>query len=98
MVNLIFFWLDSTQLAIERVKNRVIEGGHNIPETVITRRYHNGLKNLFTRYIPICDYWLIFNNSGVSAELIAEGYTDVEIEIKDNATFKHIKRISHDDQ
>jgi len=62
-VTLVFFWLDSVELAIERVKTRVIEGGHNIPSMVITRRYHSGLSNLFSIYIPICDYWMIFNNS-----------------------------------
>src|SRR5512145_694683 len=51
-VTLVFFWLDSVELAIERVKTRVLEGGHNIPNMVITRRYHSGLSNLFSIYIP----------------------------------------------
>ena len=41
-ITLVFFWLDSVDLAIERVKNRVDEGGHNVPIEVIRRRYYSG--------------------------------------------------------
>ena len=44
---LLFFWLRNSDLAKERVKTRVKEGGHNIPTDVIERRYINGIKNLF---------------------------------------------------
>ena len=97
-VTLVFFWLDSSDLAIERVKNRVIEGRHNIPVPVIIRRYYAGLKNLFNLYIPISDFWMIFDNSRLSAELIAEGYTDKEIDIKNNITFDIIKNLTNDDK
>jgi len=46
-VELIFFWLSSPEVAIERVAKRVAEGGHNIPEDVIRRRYDAGIRNLF---------------------------------------------------
>ena len=42
-VTLLFFWLRNVQLAKERVKSRVSEGGHNIPDDVIERRYINGI-------------------------------------------------------
>jgi predicted ABC-type ATPase len=60
-------------LAIRRVKTRVKEGGHNILEEVIRRRYKSGLKNFFTLYLPIIDNWLLVNNSGETYEIIAEG-------------------------
>jgi predicted ABC-type ATPase len=97
-VTLIFFWLDSPDLAIERVKIRVIEGGHGIPIPVIIRRYYSGLKNLFELYIPICDYWMIFNSSVSESVLIAEGYTDKDIDIKNNRTFDTIKKLSQYDK
>jgi len=50
---LLFFWLNSVELAKERVKTRVAEGGHNIEPDVIQRRYHRGIKNLFEIYLPI---------------------------------------------
>lgn len=55
-ITLIFFWLESVDLAIERVKTRVLEGGHQVPQSVIVHRYYSGLSNLFHLYLPICDY------------------------------------------
>lgn len=95
-VTLLYFWLDSVELAKERVKTRVLEGGHNIPEPVIERRYFAGISNLFRLYISICDYWMIFNNSKPPSELIAEGYLDSEIEIKNKLIFETIKQTAND--
>lgn len=93
-VTMVFFLLDSPELAIERVKNRVSEGGHNIPEPVIRRRYDAGIKNLFRLYIPICDYWMLFDNSRLPSSLIAEGYTDLETDIKNISIFESLKSMS----
>ena len=90
-ITLVFFYLDSYDLAIERVKTRVFEGGHDIPKPVIIRRYDAGLRNLFKLYIPICDYWMLFDNSRPDLKLVAEGYTDQEITIKNSRTFSIIK-------
>jgi len=80
-VTLIFFWLNNVELAIERVKTRVKEGGHNIPNKVIERRYIKGVKNLFDIYINIVDGALIFDNSYGKHELIAQKieYEDIVI-------------------
>ncbi len=95
-VTLLFFWLTSVDLAKERVKQRVREGGHNIQENVITRRYKAGIINLFNIYLPICDYWMLFDNSLTPSELIAEGYGKDETSIKNIRTFKLIKSLSND--
>lgn len=71
-VILLFFWLESYELAIERVKTRVLEGGHNIPSDVIKRRYFNGINNLFKIYLELVDQVLIFDNSEGNHILIAE--------------------------
>jgi predicted ABC-type ATPase len=63
LVSLLFFWLKNVELAKQRVAFRVLEGGHNIPEAVIERRYHRGLYNLFELYMPICDNVMLFDNS-----------------------------------
>jgi predicted ABC-type ATPase len=97
-VTLVFFWLDSVDLAIERVRTRVLEGGHDIPKVIITRRYFAGLSNLFNIYIPICDYWMIFNNSVSPSVLIAEGYSNKEVDIKNISTFDMIKQLSRYDK
>ena len=56
-VTILYFWLNSPELAIQRVRDRVSTGGHNIPENVIRRRYLMGLQYFFDTYSPICDRW-----------------------------------------
>jgi len=97
-VTLLFFWLDSVELAIERVKTRVAEGGHDIPEKVIRRRYYSGIKNLFDLYIPVCDYWMITNNSTPNLELIAEGNYETINKIENNRIFKLMKSLKNDNK
>jgi len=71
---LLFFWLRTIELAKERVKTRVLEGGHDIPPKIIERRYLNGIRNLFEIYLPIVDNALIFDNSdGVHAHIASKG-------------------------
>jgi len=90
-VMLLFFWLQDVDLAIERVKTRVREGGHNIETDVIKRRYENGITNLFNIYLPIVDEALIFDNTGVKAELIAQKILGYDIEIKNKIKFDKLK-------
>ena len=70
-VVLLFFWLKSPELAIDRVRQRVAQGGHDIPVNVIRRRYWLGLKNLFEIFIQKVDTWLLYDNSEGEARLIA---------------------------
>ena len=83
-ITLLFFWLYDVNLAIERVKMRVSEGGHNIPEEVIKRRYYRGIQNLMTKFIDLCDFWFIINNSSRHFTFVAEGKGNIEIKIHDN--------------
>lgn len=75
-VTLLFFWLQSVELAIERVKTRVLEGGHHVEQDVIVRRYYKGIQNLFDIYLPLVDGALIFDNSYGEPELIAQKTMD----------------------
>lgn len=90
-VVLLFFWLDSVDLAIERVKTRVQEGGHNIETDVIKRRYKNGIDNLFDIYLPIVNEALIFDNTTVKAELIAQKTVGSPIEIINKSKLDKLK-------
>ncbi len=72
-IKLLFFWLPSIEMAINRVAIRVSEGGHNIPNNVIARRYKRGIENLFKIYLPLCNDWAVFDNSDEIPQLIAEG-------------------------
>jgi predicted ABC-type ATPase len=91
-VTLLFFWLNNIKLAKERVKIRVIEGGHNIPEDVIERRYLKGIYNLFDIYLPIIDGALIFDNSFGKHELIAQKLSDEDLTVIDKIKFNKLKQ------
>lgn len=85
IVQLLFFWLKSPSVACERVEKRVIEGGHNIPVETIHQRYHLGLKNLFEIFMPIVDYWMLYDNN-LQTRLIADSES-----IVDDVLFNKIK-------
>ena len=68
--HLVFLWLRSVELAIERVAQRVRNGGHSIPTDIIRRRYHRGLTNLFSRYMSLADSWMVLDNSGRGSPLL----------------------------
>jgi predicted ABC-type ATPase len=90
-VTLLFFWLQNVELAKERVKIRVEEGGHNINPEIIQRRYYKGIHNLFDIYLPIIDGALIFDNSAGKHELLAEKKIDGLLTIFNEQTFKLMK-------
>ena len=90
-VTLLFFWLDSPNMAKKRVAQRVAEGGHSIPSETIERRYHNGIANLFAIYIDMVDICYIFDNSEGRKELIAQKERHKDIVIYNNDKFNLIK-------
>jgi predicted ABC-type ATPase len=89
-VTLLYFWLNSPELAVERVEARVAAGGHNILEEVIYRRYYSGIKNLSRLYLPVCDYWIIIDNSKSPFKVIAEGNKNENIQIHEKQLFDKI--------
>lgn len=96
-VTLIFFWLESVELAKDRVRKRVSEGGHNIESEVIERRYKAGIKNLFKLYFNKVDSLLIYDNSTAESELIAEKEIEDELfTIHNSQKFNALKMISNE--
>lgn len=73
VVHILFFWLDSVELAKMRVADRVANGGHNIPTDVIERRYYLGIRNLFRLFMNEVDVWVLYDNSYNKGERIAFG-------------------------
>lgn len=69
--NLIYVWLPSADMAVERVKARVLSGGHDISEDVIRRRYEKGRKNFIELYSPLADNWKVIDNSKPHQEIVA---------------------------
>ncbi len=71
---LFFLQLPSPEMAIARVRQRVAAGGHNVPEDVIRRRFHAGLRNFRQVYQPLVDEWVLYDNSGDEPVRLDEGY------------------------
>jgi predicted ABC-type ATPase len=65
LFHLTFLLLDSADLAVSRVAERVKLGGHSVPEETIRRRYGGGLKNFFGLYKPIADSWQMYDNTDI---------------------------------
>jgi len=95
-ITLIFFWLESIQLAKDRVEKRVTEGGHNIEAEVIERRYTSGIRNLFKLYVNRVDSLLIYDNSNIESELIAEKELNGEFIIHQLSKFHQLKLIANE--
>lgn len=67
---LIFLSLPSAEAAIARVAQRVLQGGHAIPEDVIHRRFVAGLHNFQRCYAAAVDTWAWYDNAGTEPTLL----------------------------
>lgn len=72
-VKLIFLNLPTPDLAVARVAARVAQGGHNVPEPVIRRRFDSGLRNFRELYCPLVNRWEWYDNSSITPRLISAG-------------------------
>ena len=91
---LIYFWLQNADLAKERVKVRVMEGGHNIIPEIIERRYYRGISNLFNVYLPLVNSAMILDNSNGVPELLAEKMYTGELSVINTALFQQLENLS----
>ena len=90
-IRLLFFWLSTPELAVKRVAERVSKGGHDIPQDIIRRRYVAGINNLFKLFMPIVNYWAIFDNSETPRRKVAIGGKDSQTEIVNIDLYNNIK-------
>ena len=72
-IKLIFLSLPDAEMAVERVRIRVAQGGHDVDESVIRRRFDKGWNNFHNIYKRLVDAWVLYDNSGESPLLIDEG-------------------------
>lgn len=91
-VTIFYFWLSSPELAVERVAKRAAAGGHDVPEDTVRRRYEQGLDNLKKIYMPLCDYWIIIDNSKMEYRKTASGGRSVPLKVYSRAIFEKILR------
>jgi len=60
-----FMWMPDVELSLKRIEGRVAEGGHDIPEPVVRRRFDRSLRNFWTLYRPLAESWTVYDNSGL---------------------------------
>ncbi len=70
-VSLIYLFLENPQTNINRVKNRVLNGGHHIPQDDIIRRFYRSKNMFWNTYKDLSDGWSIYYNSDEIFEKIA---------------------------
>lgn len=89
-VTVLYFWVNKPEISIERVARRVATGGHDIPKDVIVRRYYNGLVYFFRDYAPLCDRFILADNSQMPFTVVADG-TKKDVFIRDSEKYEHIR-------
>ena len=92
--HLIFLALPAPELAVARVAERVRQGGHDVPEAVVRRRFLVGLRNFFEVYRTVVDGWHMYDNSTVTGpRLIAHGAVGAPTTIADEAAWRRLEEL-----
>ena len=71
-IHIFFLWIPTPELALARIKDRVVDGGHDVPEPDVKRRFYRSINNFFKLYRPLLDSWILFDNSGAIPVPIAK--------------------------
>lgn len=88
-IHVFFLWIPSSQLAIARVKDRVAQGGHNVPVVDIKRRFERSTEKFFKQYRLLADKWILFNNAESKPRIIAKKQ-NAHIDVIDQELFDTI--------
>ena len=93
-VVLIYLYIPSAEFSSFRVQQRFAQGGHNVPEDAIVRRYPRSIKNLFL-YSEVCDQTLCFNNKHGDVKPVFEKIKGHSLEIMDSVTYSRIMEVAN---
>jgi predicted ABC-type ATPase len=95
---LFFLWLNSPEQALQRVAQRVKQGGHFVPQDVIFRRYYAGIKNLLTTYLPLADMTVVLNNSTETTghKMIARVGRSKIVDVLDQAIWSRMNEVAYE--
>lgn len=96
--HVVFLWLPTSEFALDRVRQRVRSGGHDVPEATVRRRYQRGLVNFLNLYRPMADTWLCYDSSRASPRLVAHGGRAVGEQVLDRETWARILETDHDER
>ena len=90
IVTLFYLYIPDAVFSAQRVRHRVLEGGHDIPAEDIVRRYPRSIRNLFD-YAEVCDHTICFDNTGNRIVSIFEKHDGRPIEVQDKERFKKMQ-------
>ena len=86
LVDIAFLFVDSADMCVARVTERVRKGGHSVPELDIRRRFSRAVRNFWTIYRPLADNWVLLYNGMTTLQDFAVGSKD-HLVIRDPALF-----------
>lgn len=89
-VHLLYFWAGQVEMNVQRVAQRVADGGHNIPDATIRQRYQRSIRNFLKEYRSLASTWCVYDNAGEFADYnwIAAGRGNEQLAIRDEAQWK----------
>jgi len=79
-VHIFYIWVPDVELSLARIRMRVSQGGHDVPQDSVIRRHSRSIRNFLLYYRPLADSWAIFDNSGAAFREVAyqeEGQTRI---------------------
>jgi predicted ABC-type ATPase len=71
-VHIFYLWVPTAELTLARIKERVLRGGHDVPEAIVRRRFGRSLRNFWEEYRPLADEWILFDSSAAALSTIAK--------------------------
>ncbi len=75
-IHFFYLWVSSIELILDRIRERVLRGGHDVPEAVIRRRFDRSIRNFLTNYRLSENSWTLFDNSGETPGIVASEIDD----------------------
>lgn len=91
-VKMIYIFVDSEDLCVERVRSRVLKGGHHVPEDDIRRRFQRSLNNFWNDFTKLSDFWMLLYNGEENYQQVAIGSND-NFSVENEVLFNHFKSI-----
>ncbi len=86
-IHIFFLWIPNDHLAKERIKQRVKQGGHHVPDGDVERRLSRSLKNFFELYVPLAYSWDIFDNSYIKPRAVVK-FNEEGLHVSDKALYQ----------
>ena len=88
-VHIFYLWVPNVELALLRIRERVSQGGHDVPEVVVRRRFSRSMCNFLAHYRPLADEWILFDNSKAARSVIAL-HEDAQLRILDTKRYNYL--------